>query len=62
MFNFKKEPKDALAQEQLGVPESPISDTETLASDIVLKPIGVLKVEAAEAAWNKKTRWILFIS
>lgn len=39
-----------------------MSDTDTLASDAHLKPVGVLKVEAAEAFWNPKTKWILFIS
>ncbi|GMK58689.1 hypothetical protein CspeluHIS016_0601310 [Cutaneotrichosporon spelunceum] len=39
-----------------------MSDTDTLLSDSDLKPMGVLKVEAAEAFWTPKTRWILFIS
>ncbi|KLT42926.1 MFS general substrate transporter [Cutaneotrichosporon oleaginosum] len=39
-----------------------MSDTDTVVSDSHLKPIGVLKVEAAEAFWSPKTKWILFIS
>jgi hypothetical protein len=39
-----------------------MSDSETVVSDSHLKPMGVLKVEAAEAYWNPKTKWILFIS
>lgn len=42
--------------------DSPASESETAVPDVALKPIGVLKVEAAEAAWNSKTKWILFIS
>lgn len=43
-------------------PSPPVSEAETLASDVALKPVGVLKVEAAQVAWNEKTKWILFIS
>ncbi|BEI91445.1 uncharacterized protein CcaverHIS019_0402650 [Cutaneotrichosporon cavernicola] len=40
--------------------EDRMSYADTVVSDSNFKPMGVLKVEAAEAFWNHKTKWILF--